>query len=110
MKWTDGNLLVTMAIVFGGFGCAASASRACSGTSFAGSGPSDQVGNCASYLARLGMPNVWWIEHLVVALRDAHRREDRAGRVRAHQQVDLVDGDRAARTACARGPASTGRP
>ena len=32
-------------------------------------------------------------EQLVVALRDAHRRENRAGRVRPHQQVDLVDGD-----------------
>jgi hypothetical protein len=32
-------------------------------------------------------------EHLVVALRDAHRREDGAGRVRAHQQIDLVRGD-----------------
>ena len=32
-------------------------------------------------------------EHFVVALRDAHRREDVRRRVRAHHQVDLVDGD-----------------
>ena len=32
-------------------------------------------------------------QHLVVALRHAHRREDGAGGVRAHQQVDLVGGD-----------------
>jgi len=32
-------------------------------------------------------------QHLVVALRDAHRRQDRAGRIRAHQQVDLVHRD-----------------
>ncbi len=32
-------------------------------------------------------------EELVVALRDRHRGEDRARRVRAHQQIDLVDGD-----------------
>ena len=32
-------------------------------------------------------------EHLAVALRHAHRREDRAGGVGPHQQVDLVGGD-----------------
>jgi hypothetical protein len=32
-------------------------------------------------------------QHLVVALRHAHCRQDRAGRVRAHQQVHLVGGD-----------------
>ena len=32
-------------------------------------------------------------EDLVVALRHTHRREDGAGRVRAHQQIDLVDRD-----------------
>ncbi len=32
-------------------------------------------------------------QHLVVALRHTHRGEDRAGRVRAHQEVDLVHGD-----------------
>ncbi len=32
-------------------------------------------------------------QDLVVALRHAHRREDRAGGVGAHQQVDLVGGD-----------------
>jgi hypothetical protein len=59
MKWTDGNLLVTTAIVFGGLGEAASALNTVFGTVFAGSGPSDQAGNCLSYLASEGMPNVW---------------------------------------------------
>ena len=58
MKWTEGNLLVTIAMVFGGFGVAASASNSVFGNVAAGSGPSDHVGKCASYLARLGMPNV----------------------------------------------------
>src|SRR5438067_13681005 len=58
MKCTEGNLLVTIAIVFGGLGDAASASNSVLGNVVAGSGPSDQVGNCASYLARLGIPNV----------------------------------------------------
>src|SRR3954471_21965319 len=58
MKCTDGNLLVTTAIVFGGFGDAASASSTVAGTVDAGSGPSDHAGNCMSYLAIDGMPNV----------------------------------------------------
>src|SRR5260221_2366007 len=61
MKCTDGNLLVTIAIVFGGLGDAASALRSVFGNVVAGSGPSDQVGNCMSYLARLGMPKVGWM-------------------------------------------------
>src|SRR5207253_10032716 len=61
MKCTDGNLLVTTAIVFGGFGDAASASNSVFGNVTAGSGPSDHVGKCESYLARLGIPNGWWI-------------------------------------------------
>ena len=65
MKWTDGNLLVTIAMVLGGFGSAATASNSVFGKVVAGSGPSDHVGNCASYLARLGMPNVWWISILL---------------------------------------------
>ena len=32
-------------------------------------------------------------EQLVVALRDTHRRQDRARRVRADDEIDLVDGD-----------------
>jgi len=32
-------------------------------------------------------------QHLVVALRHAHGGEDGTGRVRAHQEVDLVGGD-----------------
>src|SRR5437762_11864209 len=49
MKWTDGNLLVTTAIVFGAFEVAASASNSVFGNVVAGSGPSDHVGKCASY-------------------------------------------------------------
>ena len=59
MKWIDGNLLVTTATVFGGFGPAASASKTVFGTVVAGSEPSDQAGNCISYLASDGMPSVW---------------------------------------------------
>src|SRR4051794_28158429 len=57
-KWTDGNLLVTTAMVFGGLGDAARASNTVLGVVVAGSGPSDHAGNCISYLARLGMPKV----------------------------------------------------
>ena len=46
-----------------------------------------------SYLARLRNAEGVMHQHLVVALRDAHRREDRAGGIGAHQKVDLVDGD-----------------
>ena len=59
MKWIDGNLLVTTATVFGGFGPAASASNTVLGTVVAGSEPSDQAGNCMSYLASDGTPSVW---------------------------------------------------
>ena len=65
MKWTDGNLLVTIAIVFGGLGEAASASNTVVGTVLAGSGPSDHAGNCMSYFAIDGMPNVWWTSTLL---------------------------------------------
>ena len=64
MKCTLGNLLVTMAMVFGGFGEAASASSTVFGNVTCGSGPSDHVGNCRSYLAMFGMPNVWWMRSL----------------------------------------------
>src|SRR5674476_295316 len=59
MKWTEGNLLVTMAMVLGGLGEAASASNRVLGTVSCGLGPSDQAGNCMSYLASDGMPKVW---------------------------------------------------
>ena len=65
MKCTDGNLLVTTAIVFGGLGDAASASNTVFGTVFAGSEPSDHAGNCMSYFASDGMPNVWWTSTLL---------------------------------------------
>ncbi len=58
MKCTDGNLLVTTAMVLGGFGEAANASNTVFGTVFAGSGPSDHAGNCISYFAIDGMPKV----------------------------------------------------
>ena len=44
---------------------AANASNSVFGKVVAGSGPSDQVGNCASYFARLGMPKVWCIRILL---------------------------------------------
>ena len=65
MKWIDGNLLVTTAIVFGRLRpAAASASNTVLGTVVAGSEPSDQAGNCMSYLASDGMPSVWWTSTL----------------------------------------------
>ena len=65
MKWIDGNLLVTTAIVLGGLGCAASASCSVLLKVLPGSGPSDHAGKWPSYLARFGMPNVWWISILL---------------------------------------------
>src|SRR5438445_11880397 len=58
MNWIEGNLLVTTATVFGGFGPAASASNTVFGTVVAGSEPSDQAGNCSSYFASDGTPSV----------------------------------------------------
>ena len=55
---------MTIAIVFGGFGDAASASSTVFGNVVCGSGPSDHVGNWRSYFAMLGMPNVWWMSSL----------------------------------------------
>ena len=59
MKWIDGNLLVTMAMVLGGLSDASSASNTVFGTVVPGVGPSDQAGNCMSYFASDGMPKVW---------------------------------------------------
>src|SRR3954470_19379794 len=64
MKWIDGNLLVTTATVFGGFGPLASASNTVLVVVTAGSDPSDHAGNCMSYLASEGTPSVWWISTL----------------------------------------------
>ena len=58
MNWIDGNLLVTTATVFGGFGPAASASNTVFGTVVCGSEPIDQAGKVMSYLASDGMPSV----------------------------------------------------
>ena len=65
MKWIDGNLLVTTATVFGGFGDAASASNSVAFTVLPGSEPSDHAGNCSSYLASDGTPSVWWTSTLL---------------------------------------------
>src|SRR5687767_2822574 len=59
MKWIDGNLLVTTATVFGGFGPLASDSNTVFVVVVPGSEPSDQAGNCMSYLASDGTPSVW---------------------------------------------------
>ena len=57
----DGNLLVTIATVFGGVEVAASASKTVVGSVFCGSNPKAAVGKCISYFARCGMPNEWWM-------------------------------------------------
>jgi hypothetical protein len=64
MKCSDGNLLVTTATVLGALPAAASASNTVFGTVVPGSAPSDQAGNCLSYLAIDGIPKVWWISTL----------------------------------------------
>ena len=56
----EGNLLVTMAMVLGGFDVEARASNTVVGIDFWGSGPKDAVGKCISYFARCGIPNEWW--------------------------------------------------
>ena len=93
MKCTDGNLLVTMAIVFGGLGEAASASSTVVGNRRRRLGSERPGGELHVVLRHRRNAERVMDEHLVVALRHAHRREDRAGRVRSHQQVDLVGGD-----------------
>ena len=60
MKCTDGNLLVTIAIVLGGLSLAAKALSTRVGTVSSGSGPMCQAGNWRSYFAIFGMPKVWW--------------------------------------------------
>ena len=49
-------------MVLGGVGVAATASKTRFEIVTSGSGPIDQAGNCMSYLARLGMPNVCWMK------------------------------------------------
>ena len=93
MKWIDGNLLVTTAIVFGGFGDGGERVEHGVRERVRRIEPSDQVGNCLLVLGEARDAERVMDQHLVVALRHAHRRQDRAGRVRAHQQIDLVDGD-----------------
>ena len=60
-NWADGNLLVTMATDFGGFAVAATASNTTPGTVRLGSGPNGAAGKCISYLARCGIPKLWWM-------------------------------------------------
>ena len=57
MACTEGNLLVTMATVFGGLGSFAAASKMWFGQTFSGSNGEPAVWNCMSYLASFGMPN-----------------------------------------------------
>ena len=68
MKCTLGNLLVTMAMVFGGLGDAASASNNVLGNVTCGSGPSDQVGNWASYFAMINMNLTSLVDSLATQL------------------------------------------
>ncbi len=84
---------------------------AVSGTVFAGFG-ADRPGRelHGRTWPAIGMPQRVVHQHLVVALRHAHGRQDGAGGVGPHQQVDLVGRRRAARTACGPGRAWTGRP
>ena len=93
MKWTEGNLLVTIAMVFGGFGVAASASSSVFEERRGRVGAQRPRRKVRVVLGEARNAERVVDEDLVVALRDAHRRKDRAGRVRPHQQVDLVDRD-----------------
>ena len=65
MKCTEGNLLVTTAIVFGGFPVDSSASISLLGRPRSGSDPSGLAGKCIGYVASLGIPNEWWISILL---------------------------------------------
>src|SRR5260221_7651686 len=58
MKCSDGNLLVTMASVFGGLGAAAAASSTRFGQAFSGSPEPPEDGNCRSYLTIRGVPKL----------------------------------------------------
>ena len=93
MKWIDGNLLVTTATVFGGFGRAASASNSVLGTVVCRVGAERPGRELHVVLGERRNAEGVVHQHLVVALRHAHRRQDGAGRIRPHQQVDLVGGD-----------------
>ena len=57
MWCTEGNLLVTMATVFGALGSFAAASKIRLGQTVSGSNALPETGNCISYLASRGMPN-----------------------------------------------------
>ena len=61
MNCTEGNLLVTIAIVFGGWPVDSSASSSLVGTTFSDSKARPLDEKCIGYFASLGMPNVWWI-------------------------------------------------
>ena len=50
-----------MATDFGGFAVAATASNTTPGTVRLGSGPNGAAGKCISYLARCGIPKLWWM-------------------------------------------------
>ena len=62
MNMSEGNLAVRIEMVLGGVGVAATASNTRFEIVTSGSGPIDHAGNCMSYLARLGMPNVCWMK------------------------------------------------
>ena len=64
MKCVAGNLLVTMATVFGGFGAEAAASNARFGHT-PGSPEPPEAENCMSYLASFGVPKLLWIRILL---------------------------------------------
>jgi hypothetical protein len=93
MKCTDGNLLVTIATVFGVLPAAASASNSVFGNVAAGIGPERPRREVRVVLGEARNAERVVDQDLVVALRHAHRGQDRAGGIRTHQQVDLVDGD-----------------
>ena len=84
---------MTTAMVFGGFGVAASASKSVFGNGCRRIGTERPRRKLPVVLREVGNAERVMDEHLVVALRDAHGREDCAGRIRPQQQIDLVDGD-----------------
>ena len=93
MKWTDGNLLVTTAIGLRRLRRRGERVEQRVGERRRRVGAERPRRKVHVVLGEARDAERVVDEHLVVALRDAHRRQDRAGRVRPHQQVDLVDGD-----------------
>src|SRR5882672_7308979 len=67
MKCSDGNLLVTIATVFGGRGPEATASSTRLGQAFSGSPEPPEVGNCMSYFL-----HVLFSAHVVRFLLSSH--------------------------------------